>query len=219
MSERVEVRGVIASKQGLSCEGYYMLSNRTAHLRDRLYISVRDGEALFLPKDREHFPIKEIEDFYIRRMNVGFFQSIGGKSGEVVFILEGPAAEEGAEAIQAALPDVDAAVNLPLAPRWLASIPQKTQHIQMLCSDFSAPYRPEHLPHRDDVPQPYTEEQADTYDPDRLARKLGVFEAEKRRALDRWGLLRGYDQMQAQRRREAAMQPKQTDPWRESFWT
>ena len=43
MSQRIELRAVIASKQGLSCLGYYTLGNRTKHLRERLYVSVRDG--------------------------------------------------------------------------------------------------------------------------------------------------------------------------------
>ena len=221
MSEPVEVRGVIASKQGLSCEGFYMLFNRTARLRERLYVRVRDGDNLFLPKDPyEHFPCAEIEEFYVERLRVGFFESIGAKGGEVVFILEGPAAQEGAEAITAALPDVEAATNLSLAPRWIAAIPEKRGYLRMKMFALGAnppPYRPEYLPQRDGPPQPLTEEQAKNYDPDLLAGKLSLFEAKKREALARWGLLKDYDRMQQQRRREAAMQPKQTDPWRESF--
>jgi hypothetical protein len=200
MSECVELRGVIASKQGLSCEGFYMLSNRTGHLRDRLYVSVRDEDNLFLPKDPyEHFPCSEVEEFYVKRLKVGFFQSIGAGGGELVFVLEGPAADEGAEAITAALPDVEAATNLSLAPRWVAAIPEKRRYLRMTLAGSQGAYRPEHRPERAGAPQPFTEEQAKRYDPDRLKVKLGVFEEKKREALARWGLLKDYDRMKAQR--------------------
>jgi hypothetical protein len=230
MSEqRVEIRGVLASKQGLSCEGFYMLFNRTAHLRDRLYVSVRDGDNLFLPKDPyEHFPCSEIEKFYVERLNVGFFESIGAKGGEVVFILEGPAAEEGAEAIQGALPDVEAATNLTLLPRWTVAIPQKHGYLRATGTGATAAYRPEHLPRRDGPPEPFTPEQAKNYDPDRLKSSLSLFEQKKREALGRWGLLKDYDRAHAQQKKEAKMQQSpwtmqraHTDyeRWKEDLWT
>ena len=230
VAERVEVRGVIASKQGLSCEGFYMLFNRTAHLRDRLYVSVRDGDNLFLPKDPyEHFPCAEIEAFYVERLRVGFFESIGAKGGEVVFILEGPAAEEGAEAITAALPDVEAATNLSLAPRWIAAIPEKRGYLQtkvLATLSVNPPaYRPEQRPERTGTPRPFTEEQAKNYDPELLAGKLSLFEVKKREALAKWGLLKDYDREQPRRQahkgRETTMQQGRTQasPRKESFWT
>lgn len=214
--ERVEVRGVIASKQGLSCEGFYMLFNRTDHLRDRLYVTVRDGDKLFLPADREHFPCKEIEEFYVKRLRVGFFQSVGAKGEEIVFTVEGPAAEEGAEAIQAALPDVDEATNLSLAPRWVSAIPEKCNYLQTINWTFTRPYRPEHLPERAGPPEPFTEEQAERYDPYRLLSSLSLFEKKKREALAAWGMLDDYDRMQASR---ARTKPPQQAPWEETFWT
>jgi hypothetical protein len=225
MSERVELRGIIASKQGLSCEGFYMLSNRTGHLRDRLYITVRDGDNLFLPKDPyEHFPCSEIEGFYVKRLKVGFFRSIGAGGGEIVFTLEGPSADEGAEAITAALPDVEAATNLPLAPRWVASIPEKRRYLQMTSPGSPRPYRPERIPERARVPQPFTEAHAKKYDPDRLKVSLSLFEEKKREALARWGMLEDYDRMQAEREaRLAKSAPPSTSslldlaqtPWKE----
>ncbi len=200
MSERVEVRGIIASKQGLSCEGYYMLSNRTAHLRERLYVSVRDGDKLFLPQGNEHFPCAELEAFYVKRLRVGFFQSIGAGGGEVLFSCEGSsaqAAEEGAEAIAAALPEVDAAVNLSLLPRWGAAIPQKRGYLLTVKGASTPAYRPELLPDRPGPPQPLTEEQAKVYNPEELARKLASFEEKKREVLAGWGLLKDYDQVRA----------------------
>jgi hypothetical protein len=194
-----------------------MLSNRTGHLRDRLYVSVRDEDNLFLPKDCEHFPCAEVEEFYVKRLKVGFFQSIGAGGGEIVFTLEGPAADEGAEAITAALPDVEAATNLSLAPRWIAAIPEKRRYLRMTFAGSPGAYRPEHRPERAGPPQPFTEERASRYDPDRLKVKLGVFEQKKREALARWGLLKDYDRVKAQRQREAAMQ--NPDPWQEEFWT
>ncbi len=65
MSQSIELRAVIASRQGLSCLGYYTLANRTKHLRERLYVSVRDGDKLFLPRRREHFPVEEIDAYYL----------------------------------------------------------------------------------------------------------------------------------------------------------
>lgn len=228
MSERVELRGIIASKQGLSCEGFYMLSNRTGHLRDRLYVSVRDGDNLFLPKDPyEHFPCSEIEGFYVRRLKVGFFQSIGAGGGEIVFTLEGPSADEGAEAITATLPDVEAATNLSFAPRWVAAIPQKRRYLQMTLAGSLRAYRPEHLPARSSEPQPFTEEQTKRYDPDRLKVSLSLFEEKKREALARWGMLKDYDRMKAEREaRPAKSAPPSTSslmdlaqtPWKESPW-
>ncbi len=227
MSERVELRGVIASKQGLSCEGFYMLSNRTGHLRDRLYITVRDEDNLFLPKDPyEHFPCSEIEGFYVKRLRVGFFQSIGAGGGEIVFTLEGPGADEGAEAITAALPDVEAATNLPFAPRWVAAIPEKRQYLQMTFPGSPAPYRPERIPARAGAPQPFTEEQAKRYDPDRLKVSLSLFEEKKREALARWGMLKDYDSMKAKREvRQAIPTPGlgasrsfNNAPWKEAPW-
>ncbi len=130
MSEGIELRAVIASKQGLSCLGYYTLANRTKHLRERLYVSVRDGDKLFLPQGPEHFPVREIEAYYLGRMRFGVAQSIGEGGGEVVFSCEGSsvqAADEGATVITATLAGLDGVLDRDALSRYLAAVPEKSE--------------------------------------------------------------------------------------------
>jgi hypothetical protein len=193
-----EVRGVIASRQGLSCETYYALSARTAHLRERLYVSVRDGEKVFLPHGYEHFPVSEIEAHYIGRIRAGYPDNIGAGGGEVVFSCEGPAADEGATIITATLAEFEPLLLLPSISRYLAAIPHKRDHYATLAGRVPS-YRPERLPERSGVPEPLTEEER------RHARELAVvlketrarLKEEARENLKRWGLLEDYERYAA----------------------
>jgi hypothetical protein len=155
-----EVRGIIASKQGLSCSGYFTLANRTAHLRERLYVTVRDGDKLFLPRGNEHFPVSELERHYIGRMNLGYYESIGAQGGEVVFICEGPASDEGATVIEGTLASFafEELLTKPLIGRWAAAVSLKRLYLGTLRSE-SPPYRPPVLPERPSAPEPVTEEE------------------------------------------------------------
>lgn len=152
-----EVKGVIASKQGLSCAGYFRLSARTAHLRQRIYVTVRDGGNLFMPvAAHEHFPITEIENYYLGRVRYGYDESIGRGGGEVVFSIEGRnsrAAEEGALIIERELVELEFVLNEPRLSRWAAALPEKVRYLSIARTPALPPaYRPERLPERPGVP-------------------------------------------------------------------
>ncbi len=224
MSQRIELRAVIASKQGLSCLGYYTLANRTKHLRERLYVSVRDGDKLFLPRRREHFPVEEIEAYYLDQRGLAVDKSIGGGGGEVVFSCEGPAADEGASAIAATLAGLDAGLNQGSVARWRMMLPEKFSYRLAAHHDSGPPYRPPTLPTRYLAPASFTPE----------ARQARTLEAQvergKREKLKEWGVLEAYDDMQAeQKTRQArsaphgmpglgASQSFNNAPWKETPW-
>ena len=186
-----EVKGIIASKQGLSCSGYFTLADRTARLRERVYVTVSDGDKLFLPKGAEHFPVHELEGHYLGRMKLGYYESIGAGGGEVVFICEGPAADEGATVIEMTLPALEELLNRPLAARWAASRLEMYRHLRALQSE-NPPYRPEVLPMRAGPPEPVTEEERKRRprDPTPTAAEVWASMEEKQReVLKRMGLL------------------------------
>lgn len=208
---RTEVRGIISSKQGLSCEGFYTLSNETARLRKRLYVSVLDGDKVFLPEDPyEHFPCAEIEKYYIDRMNFGFFQSVGAGGGEVVFSCEGDSSEvadEAAEVITRTLVKLDAVINQGILGRWGSAIPQKRKYLRTSTAlGFPArAYRPEKLPARSGPPEPISvSERGMENDRTKVSGALEIFEEKKREALSRFGMLEGYDRSKAEQRARAA---------------
>lgn len=225
MSEAVELRAVIASKQGLSCAGYFTLANRTKHLRERLYISVRDGDKLFLPQGPEHFPVKEIEAYYLGRLKLGVAESIGAGGGEVLFSLEGPAADEGAAVVQRGLVGLDGVLTRNLLAREFVMQAEAWQYHKHLLGQPPA-FRPPVLPARSSVPASFTPEQ-------RKAREeapsfFETLEDRKRAQLKEWGLLDDYEEMQAEQKARLAParypvrdspQSFYSTPWKESPWT
>jgi hypothetical protein len=218
VSAPCEVRGVIASRQGLSCAGYYGLSAQTARLRERAYIWVRDGANVFLPAGREHFPVAEAEAYYEGRLRLGWAESIGaGGNSPVVFGCEGSsaaAADEAATIIEAALPALEELLSRPVLARMAASWPYKYAHNAALLSE-NPPYRPPVLPERAGVPVPVTEEERKRRPRDptpTYADVMASVEATKRGMLGRWGLLEEYEEMKraqaGARRREARPDPE-----------
>lgn len=198
--ERIELRAIIASKQGLSCAGYYHLAARTAHLRERLYVSVSDGDKLFLPKYAfEHFPVAEIEEFYLGRLRLGLNESIGAGGGEALFACEGPAAEQGAMVISSTLAGLEPVLNQGLAGRVIASMPEKRRYLQYRF-EMRRSYRPEVLPARVAAPadMPRSESERRRM---RDARGPGErIEARTREILKRWGMESAYDDLLRMRR-------------------
>lgn len=210
MSQRIELRAVIASRQGLSCLGYYTLANRTKHLRERLYVCVRDGDKLFLPRRREHFPVEEIDAYYLGPGLLAVGESIGAGGGEVVFSCEGSsaqAADEGATVIAAALAGLDAGLNQGPVARWRMVVPEKFSYLRAAHHASGPPYRPPTLPTRDRAPASFTPEE-------RQARTLeGLVEVRTRELLKGWGMLESYDEMK-RRRKQKPPRPE----WKETPW-
>jgi hypothetical protein len=230
-----EVKAVTASRQGLSCETYFTLFTRTAHLRESLYITVRDGDKLFLPRAGEHFPVREIEEHYLGRMQLGFLESIGaGGKSPIVFTCEGAAeeaAEEGVRLITATLAELEPLLLKSLIPRTIASIPHKKLYRAALQSE-SPPYRPEALPKRDGEPIPVTREERSSRRPGLTPEHAAQVVREKEREyLKRWGLLEEAERYglvgHASRQSESQPAPPASSstqsfnntPWEETRWT
>jgi hypothetical protein len=240
--EAVELRAVIASKQGLSCSGYYALAARTAYLRERLYVSVRDGDKLFLPQGPEHFPVKEIEAYYLGRLKLGVVESIGAGGGEVVFSCEGSsaqAADEGATVITTVLAGLDGVLNQAALSRFLTSAPEKYSYVKAVHYTQERPYRPSVLPARSSVPASFTPEERKAREEAReeALSFFETFEHRKREKLKEWGLLDGYEEMQAGQKARldpvrtprpalvsngipgrCSLQSFYSSPWKESPW-
>jgi hypothetical protein len=228
-----EVKGVIASKQGLSCSGYMTLANLTVRLRERLYVTVRDGDKLFLPQGNEHFPTRELEAYYLGRCRLGYLESIGAGGGEVVFTCEGPAADEGAAAIAAALPGLEEVLNRPLLAREIVAQSEGWQYRKAILYAPEPPYRPDVLPERPGVPEPVTEEERRRRPPPLTFEEIKARTEEKKRALlKKLGLEEAYQQMQreAAGRRSGNRSPRpglstspthhliNSPPWQETPW-
>jgi hypothetical protein len=96
------VRAEIDAPQGLECTGYFILNNRTKHLRRQLYITVREERPS--PRSQElcpqlwweHFPVIElVREGWWSGAHLG-----EGDPGErIIFECHGPAAREGARII------------------------------------------------------------------------------------------------------------------------
>lgn len=213
---RAVVSGVIASKQGLDCSGYETLNNRTKHLRERLYVTVRDGGKLFLPRGHsEHFPVGEIRDYLGGRLKLRVLESVGAGGGEVVFTCEGPAADEGAEVIAGTLPRLEEVLGRTLlARKYLAGV-EDFHYGTYLRANPAPAYRPETPPERAGTPDPFTPKEREILG--EIETPAVVLERKKREYLKSWGLLGAYEATQ----RGPGPPPAQSfnsSPWKETPW-
>lgn len=240
--ETAEITTTVGAPQGLECTGYWILNDRTKHLRERLYVVAREGRQEFRPARRwEHFPVLELHE-----KGTTDAPTIGAGGAEITFVCYAPpgsgVAREAAGVIAETLREIGPLLSgspfgrarafISADLRFRKVVPVKGPLHRGVGKDEDPPdstpaaYRPPQraLPLRPNGPEPSK--------PKTYGERI---EEQKREMLKDWGLLEGYDRMQAEgkarrekpaqpmignpTRRSGGLQSFDKAPWKETPWT
>jgi hypothetical protein len=222
----VEIEVLVGADQGLECTGYFVLNERTKHLRESLYVAVRgDGEEYRPSRWWEHFPILELHERGNSRPTA---PNVGAKGRPVAFVCYSPAgsgsAEQGAALIRLAARELGPLLSGHLFGRMRA-MAEADRSYRKLVPVKGPLHRAHHVdpdPPRGSVPEAYRpsasvlEPRGDLPAPE-VRSPFYVFEAKKREYLERWGLLADYDRMRARGSERRESQRKDA-PWEGAPW-
>ena len=161
--EREELRATVPGENGLECTFYQYIARRTAHLRDRLYVTVvAEGEEFRPSYFWEHFPNAELLAYQTEagRLHGTGERAFGkGRRLKATFVCYSPpgsgGAEEAVSEIRAALEKLQEVAEWPDGKRSMFG----ARHGFGLVADgkaSTAPYRPPEgvLAHRPSAPVP-----------------------------------------------------------------
>lgn len=238
--ESVEVEVLMGAPQGLECTGYFVLNERTAHLRESLYVAVcGDGEEYRPARWWEHFPILELHE---RGNSRPLAPNVGAKGRPVVFACYG-APGSGAAGAAADLVRQEARLLGPLMSgplfgrmRAMAAADRRYRRLVPVKGPLHRASSTDPDPPVGSVldawrPPPGVLDPREEHAVPEVRSAFAVFEDKKREYLASWGLLDSYERKQresAQRRREqaGAESPWQNPrPWwqkpqrKEDHWT
>lgn len=146
MIESAEGSMIVSARQGFSCAGYRTLNNRTFHLRESPYVTVAADGRYFRPSGRrEHFPVSEINAYYLDHTNTGLHGSIGAGGSEIVFSGQGPDADEGATIIAGCMTELEGVLAGGLPSRLAFAWAEQWQYVGELLAGrkmMTPAYRP-----------------------------------------------------------------------------